>query len=246
MALVTGAGRGIGRGVALALGRVGASVAAVDLDGEAAQRTALEVEAIGSDALAVTCDVRDEARCRAAVDATLARFGGVDVLVNCAQQMRVGVPFAEQTDDDMALAWESGPLATARLMRYCHPVMRERGGGCVVNMGSGAGTEGFPGMASYAAAKEAIRALTKVAAREWGRDGIRVNTICPYADSPALREHLEREPGAVERRLRQVPLGRFGDAERDVGEVVAFLASDAGSYITAQTLMVDGGACGFR
>ena len=243
IAIVTGAGRGVGRGIALALARAGAAVAVLETDPQTGARTADEITGLGGRAIAHRCDVKRRADLDAGVAATVDAFGGVDVLVNNAQQVRSRVRVEDVTDDDMAVCWESGPLATLRAMQLVRPLMVARGGGVVVNLGSAAGTEGMPGFAAYAAAKEATRALTKVSAREWGRDNIRVNVICPYAAS----EHwhaLSDDDRA--RRLRGVPLGRVGDPESDVGGVVVFLASDAGSYVTGQTIMVDGGTAGFR
>ncbi len=241
-AVVTGGGRGIGRGVALALARAGASVAILELDPATGPRTVDEITALGGRALAVAGSVRDRADCEAIVTAAVDEFGGIDILVNNAQQVPMGA-LAACTDDDMLVAWESGTLATFRLMQLCYPVMKERGGGSIVNLGSGAGTEGVVGLAAYAAAKEGIRGLTKVAAKEWGPDGIRVNTVCPWAAS----DYWDRLPDAQRQaQLRHNPLRRIGDCEADVGAMVAFLASDAGSYVTAQTIMVDGGNMGFR
>jgi NAD(P)-dependent dehydrogenase (short-subunit alcohol dehydrogenase family) len=243
VAIVTGAGRGVGRGVALALAKAGAAVAVLELDPVTGARTADEITALGGRAFAQVCDVKDPADCAAGVAATVEVFGGLDVLVNNAQQVRPFVRFEDVTDADMAACWESGPLASFRLMQLALPHFQSRGGGVVVNFGSGAGTEGMPGFAAYAAAKEATRGLTKVGAREWGRHGIRVNVLCPYAASEHWDSLSEEEQAD---RLRGVPLRRMGDPEADVGGVVVFLASDAGSYVTGQTIMVDGGTAGFR
>jgi NAD(P)-dependent dehydrogenase (short-subunit alcohol dehydrogenase family) len=170
------------------------------------------------------------------------RFGGVDVLVNNAQQVPMG-PLDACTDDDMYAAWESGALAAFRLMQLCHPLMRSRGGGTIVNLGSGAGTQGLAGMGAYAVAKEGIRALTKVAMLEWGPDNVRVNTICPWARSDYWDGLEDR---AREARLRRNPLRRIAEPEADIGGVVVFLASDAGSYVTGQTIHLDGGNMAFR
>jgi len=243
VAIVTGAGRGVGRGVALALARAGAAVAVLEVDALTGARTVDEITAFGGRAFAQVCDVKEPADCAAGIAATVEAFGGLDVLVNNAQQVRPFVRFEQATDADMAACWESGPLASFRLMQLAYPHFRARGGGVVVNFGSGAGTEGMPGFAAYAAAKEATRGLTKVAAREWGRDNVRVNVLCPYAASEHWHSLSEAEQAG---RLRGVPLRRMGDPEADVGGVVVFLASDAGSYVTGQTIMVDGGTAGFR
>jgi NAD(P)-dependent dehydrogenase (short-subunit alcohol dehydrogenase family) len=240
-ALVTGAGRGIGRGIALALARAGAAVAVFERDADTGAGTVADVSALGRDAIAITGDVRVRADCERAVQAAVERFGGVDILVNNAQQVPTG-PLDACTDDDMYTAWESGALATFRLMQLCHPQMTARGGGAIVNLASGAGTQGLPGLGAYAVAKEGIRALTKVAMLEWGPDNVRVNTVCPWARTDYWDGLSEPEQSA---RTRRNPLRRIGEPE-DVGAVVVFLASDAGSYVTGQTIHVDGGNMGFR
>jgi NAD(P)-dependent dehydrogenase (short-subunit alcohol dehydrogenase family) len=242
VAIVTGGGRGIGRGIALALAKQGAGVAILELDADTGRRTVDEIQALGADAVAHAGSVRERADCEAIVSAAVERFGGVDVLVNNAQQVPMG-PLDECTDDDMYTAWESGALAAFRLMQLCHPLMKERGGGAIVNLGSGAGTEGLPGLGAYAVAKEGIRALTKVAMLEWGVDNVRVNTICPWAQNDYWDTLSDRQRGT---RLEHNPLRRIGDPEVDIGAVVVFLAGDAGSYVTGQTIHVDGGNMGFR
>jgi NAD(P)-dependent dehydrogenase (short-subunit alcohol dehydrogenase family) len=247
VALVTGAGQGVGRGIALALADAGASVVVFERNADTGARTVDEIGGRGGaggrggDALAVVGDVRVRADCEAAVAAAVERFGGVDVLVNNAQQVPMG-PLDACTDDDMYTAWESGALAAFRLMQLCHPLMAARGGGAIVNLASGAGTEGQVGLGAYAVAKEGIRALTKVARKEWGPDGVRVNTVCPWARTDYWDTLTEREQQA---RVRRNPLRRIGEPG-EIGAVVAFLASDAGSYVTGQTIHVDGGNMAFR
>lgn len=241
VAVVTGAGKGIGRGIALALADAGASVAVLERDAETGARTVGDIAERGGDALVVTGDVRERSHCEAIVAAAVDRFSGVDILVNNAQQVPTG-PLDTCTDDDLYAAWESGTLAAFRLMQLCHPRMTERGGGAIVNLASGAGTEGLPGLGAYAVAKEGIRALTKVAMREWGVDGVRVNTVCPWARTDYWDTLSEREQQA---RVRHNPLRRIGEPE-EIAAVVVFLASDAGSYVTGQTIHVDGGNMGFR
>ncbi len=242
VAIVTGGGRGVGRGIALALARAGAALAILERDPETGPRTVGEIEADGGAAMSLVGDVRVRADCEAAVAAVVERFGGVDVLVNNAQQVPTG-PLDACTDDDMYAAWESGALAAFRLMQLCHPLMRARGGGSIVNLGSGAGTQGLPGLGAYAVAKEGIRALTKVAMLEWGPDNVRVNTVCPWAHTDYWDRLDNREREA---RLRRNPLRRIAEPEADIGGVVVFLASDAGAYVTGQTIHVDGGNMAFR
>jgi NAD(P)-dependent dehydrogenase (short-subunit alcohol dehydrogenase family) len=241
VAIVTGAGQGIGRGIALGLAGAGARVAILERDADTAARTVNEITERGGDALMVPGDVRERANCEAIVARAVEAFGGVDVLVNNAQQVPMG-PLDACTDDDMYAAWESGTLAAFRLMQLCHPLMTERGGGAIVNLASGAGTEGLAGLGAYAVAKEGIRALTKVAMREWGVDNVRVNTVCPWARTDYWDGLTDREQQA---RVRHNPLRRIGEPE-EIAAVVVFLAGDAGAYVTGQTIHVDGGNMGFR
>ena len=242
VALVTGGGRGIGRGIALALAKAGAGVVILERDAETGPRSVAEIEALDGRALVHTGSVRERSDCEAAVAGARAEFGGVDILVNNAQQVPMG-SLDDCSDADMYAAWESGALAAFRLMQLCHPMMRERGGGAIVNLASGAGTVGVAGLGAYAVAKEGIRALTKVAMLEWGVDNIRVNTICPWAENDYWHGLSDEQRAA---RIRNNPLRRIGEPERDVGGLVVFLASDAGSYVTGQTIHVDGGNMGFR
>jgi NAD(P)-dependent dehydrogenase (short-subunit alcohol dehydrogenase family) len=227
IAILTGGAGDLGRGISAALTAAGHTVVALDLDVSRAQ----------SVARAIKCDVTDPAACAAAVEEAVRDFGGVDTLVNLAQQWNK-MPLMEVTDAEMRLVFDSGPAATLRMMQLCYPHMQARGGGSVINFGSSAGTMGgVKGEGAYAAAKEAIRGLTKHAAVEWGPDNIRVNVICPVAtDNPG-----RWPPTAASR----IPLGRLGDPESDVGGLVAYLAGP-GSFMTGRTLHVDGGVGTFR
>ncbi len=240
VAIVTGAGQGIGRGVALALAREGASVVLVDIREVACQQAAGEVSALGARALAVPCDVSRREHVRGAVEAAVSAFGAVDILVNSAQAMRTDVLLKDTTEEDMILALGSGLMGTFYFMQECFPYFKERGGK-IINFGSTAGLDGAPGWAAYAAAKEAIRALTRVACHEWARYRINANVICPLATNPYWEDRSETRPQMVQGMLAAVPMRRFGDPERDIGRAVVFLASSDSDYITGQTLMVDGG-----
>jgi NAD(P)-dependent dehydrogenase (short-subunit alcohol dehydrogenase family) len=228
VAIITGGGGNIGRGVCRAMAKAGAAVVALDLHPGGAEAAAR----------AIACDVTDPDACRSAVDEVVGEFGGVDTLVNAAQQFRAGIPLVKLTDDDLRVSFESGQIATLRMMQLCYPHLKARGGGAIINFASGVGTQGMVGAGAYAAAKEAIRGLTKVAALEWGRENIRVNVICPVAsgdpDAPWI-------PGA----LAINPMGRIGDPEADIGAAVVYLAGP-GSYVTGRTLHVDGGVGTWR
>jgi 2-hydroxycyclohexanecarboxyl-CoA dehydrogenase len=181
-AVVTGAGRGIGRGIARELADAGARVAVVDIDEANASDTAAVIAKTGAEAVAVACDVSDRVSVDAMVATALARFGSLSILVNNAQALRPEVPLIDHTTADLAL--DSGLWGTFHCMQAACEALRDSGDGRVVNLGSSAGTQGRAGLAGYAATKEAIRGLSRVAAREWGEFGITVNVICPSAMSP--------------------------------------------------------------
>ena len=178
----------------------------------------------------------------AAVDA----FGTVHALVNNAIATNEPKAFQDITEQDYDLVFDVGPRATFRLMQAVYPVFVSNGGGSIVNLGSGSGTQGLPRFGAYGAAKEAIRGMSKVAALEWGRHRIRVNVVCPYAETESIRAWREMDPQTYERTVRAVPLGRLGDVATDIGPVVCFLLSDDAAFVTGQTLMADGGSAGFR
>lgn len=245
VAIVTGAGRGIGRGAALALGKEGANVVAVDLNGESCVRTAGEVKECGVRTLPAACNVSRREEVEAVVAACVANFGTVDILVNAAQSMRQDVLLQDTTDEDMALALGSGLMGTLYFMQECFPYMKDRGGK-IINFASAAGLEGHVGWTAYAASKEAIRAITRVACHEWGVHKINANVICPLAASPNMLAWGEANPGMLDLIAAMTPLRRLGDCEDDIGRAVVFLASSDSDYITGQTLMVDGGQAMLR
>jgi NAD(P)-dependent dehydrogenase (short-subunit alcohol dehydrogenase family) len=242
VALVTGAGRGIGRGIALAFASAGADVAALEVDPDTCATTAKEIGERGRRGIGIAGNVRLRTDCFAAVQRTTSELGPPTILVNSAIEAISNVSLLDHTDEHMIAGFESGTMATFWLMQACAPIMAERGGGSIINFGSGLGTFGAPGYASYAAAKEAIRALTRVAAHEWGHQGIRVNVICPFANSPGMVQHAQNQPDEYAALIQSVPLERIGDCEQDMGSLAVFLASDAGSYLTANTIMADGGS----
>jgi NAD(P)-dependent dehydrogenase (short-subunit alcohol dehydrogenase family) len=247
VAIVTGGGQGIGRGVALAFATEGANVVLADKNRATATETAAEVRERGAGALPVECDVTDIDDIRRCVDAAVGEFGTLDILVNnaMADPGLSLIPFMETTDAHMDKYWQSGPLATFHFMQVCYPHLRGHDS-AIINVGSRAGIDGLWGYAAYGAAKEAIRALTKAAAREWGPDLIRVNAIAPYADSPANRLAQSLQPDATASRGGPTrPIGRAGDCELDIGRTVVYLASELSAFVTGHTVMVDGGSCRF-
>jgi 2-hydroxycyclohexanecarboxyl-CoA dehydrogenase len=240
--IVTGAGQGIGRGIAHHLGRNGASVVVAEWKEHRAQRTASELEALGIAALAAVCDISSKEQVDGMVASTMDHFGRVDALVNNAQTFRPQAPLATVGEEDVDVFYTSGVKGTLWAMQAVLPHMQRAGWGRIVNFASAAGITGMPGYGAYNASKEAIRALTRTAAREWGREGIVVNCICPAAESKRGQEAAARDTDAYREFLRTHPVGRQGDPEDDIAPVVLFLCSDACRYLTGQTLMVDGGA----
>lgn len=240
VAIVTGAGQGVGRGAALALAAEGARVAVLGRTLTKCEAVVAEIHERGGEAVVEECDVEHADEIEASVKRVAARWDRIDVLVNNAHT-KVFRSIRSLTAADMETMWQSGPMATLRFMQACFPYLRDASGS-VVNMGSGSSILPHGAMGGYAMTKEAVRVLTRVAAVEWGPYDIRVNAICPLADTPGLEEFDSAVGGAVKDRvLPMVPLGRIGDCEHDVGRAVVYLASRDASYITGTTLMVDGG-----
>ena len=240
--IVTGASRGIGRGVARHLARLGARLVITGRRSERLEATRLELIELGADVLALTADVADRVRSGEVVAETLDRHGRVDGLVNNAQTFRPVTPLAAVTPADMDLLFDTGPKGTLWAMQAVYEPMRAQGWGRIVNMGSVMGLNGAAGYGPYSASKEAIRAITRVAAREWAASGIVVNCVCPA--SAGHRRPPDGDPdrqAAFDALYKNHPLGRDGDAETDIGPVVAFLLSDGCRYLTGDTLLVDGG-----
>ncbi|HEY3669584.1 MAG TPA: SDR family oxidoreductase [Acidimicrobiia bacterium] len=242
VAVVTGAGRGIGRGIACALSDAGARVAVVDIDESSASDTAALITESGAETTAISCDVSDRASVDAMVAAVVARFGSLSVLVNNAQALRAEVSLVDHTAADMALALDSGFWGTFHCMQAAFATLCDSGDGRVVNLGSSAGTQGQAGLAGYAATKEAIRGLSRVAAREWGEFGITVNVICPSAMSPGAQAWAAEHPDLYEEFLAKRPIRRDGDPYADIGALVVFLTGGGAGFITGETIMVNGGS----
>lgn len=240
-ALVTGGGQGIGEGIALALAAEGAAIGVLDLDLDRAERTAEACRKRGVTAVGLAGDVADRASVDSATEQVASVLGGIQILVNNAHDFRLGVPLVDTTDELMERSWRTATLGTLHCMQAAFPHLCERGGK-IVNIGSGAGLDGDEGSGSYVAAKEGVRALTRVAAREWGPLGIHVNTLCPFSTSPRWEAFAAEHPGRAERTARSLPLRRGpGHPEHDIGRAALFLVSDDSSYVTGQTLFVEGG-----
>jgi NAD(P)-dependent dehydrogenase (short-subunit alcohol dehydrogenase family) len=239
--IITGAGQGIGRGMALHLGKAGASIVVAEWKAHRGERTVAELTELGVPAIATATDISDRGQIDEMVATAVGRFGKVDALINNAQTFRPNAPVTEITEDDIDVFYDSGVKGTLWAMQAVHPHMAAAGWGRIVNFVSAAGITGMRGYGAYNASKEAIRALTRTAAREWGRDGIVINAIAPGAASRRGQEAAARNTEAHTEFMKDHPIGRQGDPETDIGPVALFLCSDACRYITGQTFMVDGG-----
>jgi meso-butanediol dehydrogenase/(S,S)-butanediol dehydrogenase/diacetyl reductase len=238
--IVTGAGQGIGAGIALAAAAEGASLVVAGRTLDKVERTAAQVTERGVEALAVKCDVRRRDEVDACVAAALERFGRIDGLVNNAQMVALG-PVLEITEKDARRTWESGFLGSLWFMQAAYPALA-KSQGSVVNLGTGSALRNdLPGFGLYAGTKEMIRSMSRAAALEWGKDGIRVNSMIPNGQSPGMQMWSEFAPKEYEEFVSSIPLGRVGRLEEDVGRAVAFLLSEDAAYVTGTTLMVDGG-----
>jgi len=245
VALITGAGQGIGQGVALAMASAGATVVVTGRTLSKVEQTAQLVAERGGTALPLACDVKSADDLAAAVEAAVSQFGGLDILVNNAQEVPLG-KLDDVTDQAFTAGFVSGPLAAMRLMKLARPHMAARGGGTIFNFCSSAGIRwDMSGYGAYGAVKQAIRALTRAAAAEWGSEGIRVLTIAPHAASPGLMWWIENNPEEAEAFFRTIPLGRVGELEQDIGRALVALCGQDLAYLTGATIPLDGGQANF-
>ena len=188
----------------------------------------------------VSAGADNEATVQAVVDAAVEKFGRIDVLVNNAQASASGVTLADHTMEQFDLAVYSGLYATYLYMQKCYPHLKETRGS-VINFASGAGLFGNYGQCAYAAAKEGVRGLSRVAATEWGPDGINVNVVCPLAWTAALEGFRDAHPDAFEANVHMPPMGHYGNVETEIGRVVVQLASPDFKYMSGETITLEGG-----
>ena len=250
VAIVTGAGRGIGRAIAVGYAREGAKVVVASRTPSTVEDVVKEIRDAGGEAVGAPCDVGKLADIEGAVRTAVDAFGTVHILVNNAQgfgteaspQPSTVFVACENTDEN---EWEytirTGPTASLRFMKVAFPYMKAQKYGKIINFASSSGQIGFEGNTCYNAAKEAIRALSRTAAREWGQHGITVNIINPALETRAFDAWKSARPDFVEALKEKIPMRRLGDPERDAVPLALFLASPGSDYMTGGTFMLEGG-----
>ena len=244
VAIITGGAGGIGLGIANALGKEGAIVAIIDLNKEAGEAAIEQLQTISPQSMFIQADLTDREGLPSLVEQVVTKLGKLDILVNNAHASRMK-SIEEMTQADLDFSFNTGFYPTFYLMQAALPHLKETKGS-VINFSSGAGLNGDVNQGSYAVAKEAIRAITRVAANEWGQFGINCNLISPIAQTPGITQWAKDYPDAYAAMLAKNPMGRLGDPEKDIGRTAVFLASEDASYITGQTIMVDGGSIKLR
>lgn len=241
VAIITGAGQGIGAAIARAYAREGANLVITGRTLDKLEEIAVQIRADGGDVRCLDAYAGNRDHAEETVAEAISVWGQVDVLVNNAHSFTDYMALEDpRLEDNIRIDMESAFIGSLQLMQCVFPYMRDAGGGSIINFGSSYGIRCEPGFLAYAASKESIRTLTKTAAREWGKHKIRVNTILPSAMSPKALWYLE-ETKSHDFELAKVALGRFGTPE-DIAPLALFLASDEADYITGQTIGADGGS----
>lgn len=254
-AIITGGGKAmtstgeigaIGYGIAVAYAKEGANLVLTGRNMQKLNDAKEEIERLYQvRVLPVQADISanadNETTVKNVVKEAVEAFGGIDILVNNAQASASGVTLADHTMEQFNLALYSGLYSAFLYMRECYPYLK-KSQGSVINFASGAGLFGNFGQCSYAAAKEGIRGLSRVAATEWGKDNINVNIVCPLAYTAQLELWKQYQPEAYEKNIHNIPMGRFGDSEKDIGRVCVHLASPDFKYMSGETIELQGGS----
>lgn len=242
--LITGGGKGggIGYGISTAFAKEGANLVITGRNTSKLEAAKEELERLyGIQVLPVQADGGVEEDVKQVFEKTIQTFGRLDALVNNAQNSASGLMLVEHTKEDFDKAIYSGLYATFFYMKHAYPHLKKTMGS-VVNFASGAGLFGRVAQSSYAAAKEGIRGMTRVAATEWGADGINCNVICPLVMTDQLAQWKEAYPEAYSKTVQGIPAGRFGDPEKDIGRTCVFLCSEDAKYISGETITMQGGS----
>jgi NAD(P)-dependent dehydrogenase (short-subunit alcohol dehydrogenase family) len=240
VAIVTGAGQGIGQAIAVGYAEAGAKVVITGRTKSKLDEAVAKIEAAGGTAIGIEALAGNKEHAAVTVDRAIAEWGRIDVLVNNAHTFTDYLPIEDpKMEENCMVDIQSAFFGSLQLMQLCQPHMVAQGGGSIINMGTGFSIRCEPGFLAYAATKEAIRVLTKTAAKEWGKHKIRVNTVLPSALTPKSIWYLE-DSGTYDQELAKVAMGRFGEP-KDIAPTAVFLASDESDFVTGQTIGVEGG-----
>ncbi|TDL38317.1 SDR family oxidoreductase [Macrococcoides bohemicum] len=240
VAIVTGGAGGIGSGIVEAYVQEGAKVAIIDINKNKGEALSKALNKKGFDTQFIYADLTDKESLKSCINFVIKKYGQIDILVNNAHASRMK-SFLDITEEDLALSMKTGFYATFHLCQLAMPYLIKNRGN-IINFGSGAAMKGDHHQGAYAAAKEAIRGITRVIANEFGKDGININIISPIAYSEGVEAWRKENPEYYEKVVQGIPLQKFGDIYSDIAPVAIFLASDESKYITGQTFMVDGGS----
>jgi len=240
VAIVTGAGQGIGEAIAVAYAAEGAKVLITGRTQSKLDDVAQKIGDAGGSCIALVALAGELDQSKMTVEKAISDWGRVDILVNNAHTFTDYLPIEDpKMEEHCKIDFQSALIGPLQLMQLCYPHMKKQGGGSVINMGSSYGIRCEKGFLAYAASKEAMRALTKTAAREWGPYGIRVNTILPFALTPKSIPWLE-EGDTYDLELSKIAMNKFGTPE-DIAPTALFMASDESDFVTGQTIGAEGG-----
>ena len=240
--IVTGGNSGVGAATAVLFAKEGANLVITGRNTKKMEDAKEELERLyGVKVLWLQADGGEEENVKHVIDETVKTFGRIDAVINNAQNSASGKMLVEHSKEDFDRAIYSGLYAVFFYMKHAHPYLKETKGS-VVNFASGAGLFGRTAQSSYAAAKEGIRGLTRVAATEWGPDGINCNIICPLVMTDQLAQWKQAYPEAYAKTISGIPAGRFGDPEKDIGRTCVFLCSEDAKYISGETITMQGGS----
>jgi dehydrogenase/reductase SDR family protein 4 len=240
VALITGASKGIGEAIAMALAAQGAKVVINSRKQEEIEKVAGKIRASGAECMAIAGNTGDEASVKSLINKTVEKFGGLDILVNNAASNPVFGPVVQTEAWAYDKIMDVNVKAPFELSKLAYPYMKQRGGGSVINISSIAGDTPDPGLGIYSVSKAALNMLTKVMAKEWGPDNIRVNAICPGLIKTKFSQALWQDENILKKFMKMVPMGRMGTTD-EIANVAVFLASDASGYCTGTLFYADGG-----